>query len=1370
MAFMTPSSPRSCPTAIGDEKLLFGGIHMKINSSVVMLIWIAIACGCSGSSNNPLIPIDQGAYHQLTDGTAQSPLSQEYIWGYYSLYFDIENRKVEVVASRSVDFTVNVVKFLNNDPHGLKVKINSTTPGTGYVDLDIDITLKHPMGTVAYNGYDVRGIFIGNGSAHLKSNADLIYPVTGTDQILLNADGYTRWFNPSEFQVPNIFGYVPGKLASKGYSPSATLNPYKYFGEALEAGDNLWDYFMANSANEGYFIAGTSNTRNYKLRFPTPAPGIKYGYVVTANWSGTKPENHPSHAPEPVGLRVVDNSDLWFVDSSHKGGNIVLDISVFDWDAELTGGVMQAYQIKIESKVLTSVHTLTTSEMTPTASGTHWFTYHVEIPADNQTSANANEMWIVVEDSNADYTNPLGVPNTADGDKIAACFRYPLTVSNIEPVWVQVNAPNGGEVWKAYDSQDIMWTATSGITNLKIELSLDSGANYTQVIVASTPNDGTFTWNPIPSEAVSDHCRIRISDVDNPLVEDASDADFGIAMPGIEVSSPNGGEVWKVYESKDITWTSSTGITNVKIELSLDSGANYTQVIVASTPNDGTFTWNPIPSEAVSDHCRIRISDVANAAVNDTSDADFTVQPLATIHVTSPNGGEKWQVLSVHNITWDVDPSIANVKIELSLDSGGSYPQVIAASTLNDGTFEWNPIPPEAESDYCRIRMSDVDNPLVKDESDADYVIHWPSIHVLIPNGGESWEVGSSHEITWESSETGGTVSIAYSKDSFMYTSHVIVPDAPNDGSYLWDTIPSDPSSTVEVAISLNGTSPVIRDYSDGFFSITLPPPSITVLTPNGGEVLKAGHSFEITWTSVNVPDPVNIWYSKDNFQTDFHQIVSATDNDGSYLWDPIPRDLSDTVRVEVDDGIHYDISDADFTLADSGWARTWGGSTDDIGQGVAVDGYGNTYVTGYFQGTVDFDPSATGVDSHTSSGGYDAFLSKFDPSGNFMWTHTWGGSGHDIGYGVAVDAGGYASVTGLFSDTVDFDPGIGVDEHASNGTTDAFLCMYDPTGVFQFAVTWGGSSYDWGRGIGLGTSGNVYVTGHFYGTVDFDPKSGVDNHTSNGNYDIYLSKFDSWGHLQWANTWGGSEDDYGNSVAVDAYNSAYITGYFKGTADFDPGSGVEEHTSSGYKDIFLSKFDSTGAYVGANTFGGSDQDEGIGVAADVWGNVYLTGYFSSTVDFGGDSHTSNGYDDVFLSKFDSNLLFKWTRTWGGSYTDEGRGIAVDILGHVYVSGEFWFMVDFDPAGGVDNHISNGEADIFLSQFDSDGYYLLGRNWGGTVSDKSLSVAADGSGNAYATGSFMDTVDFDPGSGVDNHTSNGTSDIFLTKFLPDGNW
>jgi len=419
---------------------------------------------------------------------------------------------------------------------------------------------------------------------------------------------------------------------------------------------------------------------------------------------------------------------------------------------------------------------------------------------------------------------------------------------------------------------------------------------------------------------------------------------------------------------------------------------------------------------------------------------------------------------------------------------------------------------------------------------------------------------------------------------------------------------------------------------------------------------------------------------------------------------------------------------------AQPGWARTWGGSDYDIGYAAAMDASGNVYVTGSFKHTVDFDPGI-GVDNHTASGPYaaeDIFLSKYDSSGNFIWARTWGSIYTDEGLGITVDGAGNPSVTGYFGGTADFDPGSGVDNHTAEQDA-VFLSVFDSSGNFNWARTWGEHAGDWGYGIGLDESGSVYVTGLFSYTVDFDPGSGIDDHVSNGDADIFLTKFDSSGDYQWARTWGTTGWDGGLGAAVDGSGNAYVSG-----------------ASSGH--AFLSKFDSSGNLKWAHTLGG---EGALGVALDDSGNVYITGYFLGSADFdpgdGVDLHISNGPIDMFVCKFDSLGNFQWASTWGGNAYDFGRGIAVDGSDNSYVTG-------------------NVMGDIFLCKFDMSGSFMWSRTWGSIYDDSGYGIAADGVGNTYMTGYFCSTLDFDPGSGVDNHTSNGGGDVFLSKFDSNGNW
>ena len=395
--------------------------------------------------------------------------------------------------------------------------------------------------------------------------------------------------------------------------------------------------------------------------------------------------------------------------------------------------------------------------------------------------------------------------------------------------------------------------------------------------------------------------------------------------------------------------------------------------------------------------------------------------------------------------------------------------------------------------------------------------------------------------------------------------------------------------------------------------------------------------------------------------------------------------------------------------------------------------------------------------------------------TGPYGWARTWGGPGWDTGYGIAVDGNGNAYITGTFSDTVDFDPGVGVDEHTSIGDSDIFLSKFNSNGEFRWAHTFDVRTSAYGHAVAVDGSGNICITGNFYNTVDFDPGSEVNEHTSNGGLDVFCSKFDSSGAFQWARTWGGSSSDHGNGVATDASGNAYVLGYFYGTVDFDPGLGVDEHTShSVTRDIFLSKFNTSGELLWTITWGSYDAAYDHEVAIDGNDNVYVTGSYYGTVDFDPglevDEHISYGHTfDIFLSKFDSNGEFQWALTWGGPFLDGGYGVASDGGGNIYVTGCFDGNVDFNPGQETVEYISNGERDVFLCKFDSNGEFQWACTWGGASNDVGYNVAVDGNDNVYVTGNYSGTVDFDPGLGVDEHISYGNiSDVFLSKFNSSG--
>ncbi len=303
-------------------------------------------------------------------------------------------------------------------------------------------------------------------------------------------------------------------------------------------------------------------------------------------------------------------------------------------------------------------------------------------------------------------------------------------------------------------------------------------------------------------------------------------------------------------------------------------------------------------------------------------------------------------------------------------------------------------------------------------------------------------------------------------------------------------------------------------------------------------------------------------------------------------------------------------------------WAVSAGGAGIDGGLGITVDSAGNQYVAGYFSATATF-----GQLTLIASGGYpDIFAAKLDPMGHFLWAVRAGGTFDDYCSGITVDSVGNSYLTGGFKDTANFDSYT----LTSSGEYDVFTAKLNTAGNFLWAVKAGGTNWDSGFVNDLDNAGNIYLTGGFQGVVNF----GAFTLTSNEEYpDIFVSKLDTSGNFLWAVSAGGTGEDWGNSIVIDAASNIYLTGWFEGTAIF----GATTLTGSN-SDVFVAKLDTNGSYLWAEQAGGTGEDRSYDVVVDNAANIYLTGKFEGIAVFGTNVLSSSGSTDIFIVKLTSGV------------------------------------------------------------------------------------------------------------------------------------
>ncbi|MDP1949011.1 MAG: SBBP repeat-containing protein [Nitrospirota bacterium] len=476
-------------------------------------------------------------------------------------------------------------------------------------------------------------------------------------------------------------------------------------------------------------------------------------------------------------------------------------------------------------------------------------------------------------------------------------------------------------------------------------------------------------------------------------------------------------------------------------------------------------------------------------------------------------------------------------------------------------------------------------------------------------------------------------------------------------------------------------------------------------------------------------------------------------------------------------------------------WATYLGGSAGDEGIGIAVDQAGQAYVTGYTL-SPNF-PITVGAFQATLSSG-DAFVTKLNATGTALVYSTYlGGSGNDIGCGIAVDQAGQAYVTGITDTPGSGFPGTAgslIQSSFGGGIRDAFVTKLNVTGTALIYSTYlGGSGEDGGLGIALDQAGQAYVTGTtrtsgsgFPGTAGSLIQSSFGGTGNNGSFvgsgDAFVAKINAAGTaLVYATYLGGIGSDEGSGIAVDQASQAYVTGRtttpgsgFPGTA----GSPIQSTYGGGGRDAFVAKINAAGtALVYATYLGGSGNDEGSGIAVDQEGSAYVTGRTETMGSgFPGTAGSliqstcacNNDYPDAFVTKINaSGTALVYSTYLGGSRRDSGAGIAVDGVGQAYVIGDTTTPASGFPgtAGNLIQSPSDISLNIFVTKLNATGTALVYSAYlGGNGSDVSAGIAVDGASNVYVTGD-SDSLNFPGtvGSQIQNAFAGGFQDAFVAK-------
>ena len=429
----------------------------------------------------------------------------------------------------------------------------------------------------------------------------------------------------------------------------------------------------------------------------------------------------------------------------------------------------------------------------------------------------------------------------------------------------------------------------------------------------------------------------------------------------------------------------------------------------------------------------------------------------------------------------------------------------------------------------------------------------------------------------------------------------------------------------------------------------------------------------------------------------------------------------------------------------------------------ITTDANNNILFVGSFAGTQDFDPGIA-TNEITSVGQSDIFISKFDSNGNFLWTKTIGGVDSEKAIDIHQNSLGQLVIVGYFNLSVDFDPSNNISSLVSNGSNDIFILKLDSNGNFITVKQIGGNGWDEVFSLEIDNNDDIYITGQFSNSVDFDPSIATNLLNANGR-DIFVAKYTNNLNYSWAKSFNNSTSQYGGlynvstSIVVDQSYNVIVVGEFAGTVDFDPSSTVNNSITVSaispfmdpQKNTFIVKLSNSGNLIRAEKILGVSPF----LTIDNENNLILGGRFnSSSIDFDLNQGTQNltitGNLGLYLLKMNNNFDFGWVKFIGQQPQGILPSVVCDNLNNIYFSESFSGSGDFNPSSSSNILTSMGSSNAFITKLKKTGDFIWAINYGSTFQNGGTfvnSITLDSDNSIINSGSYGTSADMDPGQG-----------------------